>query len=103
MTLVRLILLLIVCEIIYVDKPTEFDLKLISFKAVSFITTKEVIVKTFGPGKRTEPNYECGFFSNDNDSGPYYQLTYDNFNYVGSDKDNFSSRMCTSTKRAVSN
>lgn len=71
------------------EQETEFDLGKLSFRGVKFITTKEIVIKTFGQGKKVEPNYECGFFSNDQPLGPYYQLVYTNFTYFGGDNDSF--------------
>jgi hypothetical protein len=68
----------------------DFDTRKINFNGLQLSTTKREIVKLFGQGKRVDTNYECGFFTNDQPGGvPYYQLVYTDFNYIGSDKDNF--------------
>lgn len=66
-----------------------FDLNKISFCGLEFHTTKAKILNSFGAGKRIETDYECGFFTNDQVGGPYYQLIYAGFNYIGSDKEEF--------------
>ena len=70
-------------------QQSEFDLKNIKFRELGFSTTKKEIINSFGEGKRVETNYECGFFTNDQEGGPYYQLVYSDFDYIGSDKENF--------------
>ena len=67
----------------------DFDLKNITFKGLEFSTTKAKVINAFGAGKKVETNYDCGFFSNDQEGGPYYQLNYGSFNYIGSDKEKF--------------
>jgi hypothetical protein len=67
----------------------NFELNKLKFNGLGFSETKELIIKTFGQGKKVETNYECGFFTNDQDGGPYYQLIYTDFNYIGSDKEEF--------------
>jgi hypothetical protein len=67
----------------------DFELSKIIFKGVEFSTTKRRIIESFGQGKIIYTNYECGFFSNDQEGGPYYKLVYSDFNYIGSDKENF--------------
>ena len=70
-------------------QSSDFDLKSIKFRELEFSTTKSAVIKSFGKGKRVETNYECGFFTNDQEGGPYYQLVYSGFNYIGSDKGKF--------------
>ncbi|HTE32313.1 MAG TPA: hypothetical protein VK666_18155 [Chryseolinea sp.] len=67
----------------------DIELKKIGFKGINFIATKEAILKSFGPGEKVATNYDCGFFTNDQEGGPYYQLVYANFNYIGSDTEEF--------------
>jgi hypothetical protein len=67
----------------------DFDLRNVKFKGIEFSATREKIINAFGQGKRVETNYECGFFTNDQERGPYYQLVYVDFDYIGSDKDKF--------------
>jgi hypothetical protein len=68
---------------------TDFELKEIRFKGLAFSTTKATILKSLGPGKRVYTNYDCGFFTTDQPEGPYYQLVYERFNFIGSDKGKF--------------
>ena len=70
-------------------QQSDFDLRDIKFGGVEFITTKAIITKSFGPAKKVETNYDCGFFTNDQPDGPYYQLVYTAFNFIGSDKGKF--------------
>jgi hypothetical protein len=61
----------------------------IKFRGLEFSTTKQTIIKALGQPKIVDTDYECGFFSNDQPGGPYYQLVYSDFNYIGSDKEKF--------------
>ncbi|MEM8966546.1 MAG: hypothetical protein AAGE93_09015 [Bacteroidota bacterium] len=67
----------------------DFDLNKIEFQGLSFFVTKSEVVTKFGNPRINEPNYECGFYSNDQPSGPFYQLVYEDFNYIGSDQEKF--------------
>ena len=87
--IVRLTIFLLFISTIVLGQQSDFDLKKIKFNGLAFSTTKEIIIKSLGEGKKVEPNYECGFFANDQDGGPYYQLVYNDFNYIGSDKEKF--------------
>ena len=84
-----LTILFLLTAIISRGQESDFDLKNIQFKGLEFSATKKAIINSFGEGKRSETNYECGFFTNDQEAGPYYQLVYSNFNYIGSDKEKF--------------
>jgi hypothetical protein len=86
---IRLTILLLLITTISRGQESDFELKNIKFKGLEFTTTKEIIIKSFGQGRKVETNYECGFFTNDQDGGPYYQLVYADFNYIGSDKEKF--------------
>jgi hypothetical protein len=70
-------------------QQVEFDLNQIKFHGLDFSLNKDLIIETFGNGKKVDTNYECGFFTNDQEGGPYYQLVYPDFNYIGSDKEKF--------------
>lgn len=83
----RLIALLLVFGTIFEEQQIDFSLKNLRFKGLEFSTTKEAIVAAVGQGSRVETNYECGFFSIDQEGGPFYQLMYPAFNYIGSDKE----------------
>ena len=83
----RLIALILFFGIVYNEQQLDFDLGNIRFKGLKFSTTKEAIVKVLGQGRRVETSYECGFFSNDQEGGPFYQLVYTDFNYIGSDRE----------------
>jgi len=65
------------------------ELEHLKFSGLGFITTKDALIKSFGPGKEVSTNYECGFFTHDQAGGPYYELVYTDFNYIGSDKEPF--------------
>ena len=85
----RLTILLLLIVTISRAQQSDFDLKDIKFKGLGFSTTKADILKSLGQAKRVETNYECGFFTNDQEGGPYYQLVYSEFNYIGSDNEKF--------------
>ena len=84
-----LTILLIFLAAVSHGQEADFDLSNIKFKGLEFSTPKEKLIKAFGLGKKVETNYECGFFANDQEGGPYYQLVYAGFDYIGSDKGNF--------------
>ena len=67
----------------------DFDLNKIGFHGLNFFATKSEVMAKFGDPKINEPNYECGFYSNDQPRGPFYQLVYKDFNYIGSDQEKF--------------
>ena len=68
-------------------QETDFDLGSIKFRGVEFNPTKEQIIKAFGQPKWVETNYECGAFTNDQPGGPFHQLVYTGFNYIGGVKE----------------
>jgi hypothetical protein len=70
-------------------QSAEFNLREIKFNGLGFSEKKDVIIKTLGKGKIAQPEYECGFYSNDQPGGPFYQIIYPGFNYIGSDKERF--------------
>jgi hypothetical protein len=84
-----LTILLIPFSICSFGQQYNFDLNKLKFKGLGLKTTKKEIKGKFGQGKQVETNYECGFFTNDQPGGPYYQLVYTNFNFIGSDKEAF--------------
>ncbi len=67
----------------------DFDLNDIKFNDLEFHSTKDLITESFGIPKKVETDYECGFFTNDQEGGPYYQLIYPDYSYIGSDKEEF--------------
>lgn len=67
----------------------EFDLMKIEFQGLPFICEKERVIEKFGEPTISYPNYECGFYSDEQENGPYYQLNYSGFNWIGSDKEKF--------------
>ena len=85
----RLTILFLSLVTISRGQHVNFDLREIKFKGLEFTTTKGTIIKSLGQGKKTDTNYDCGFFTNDQPNGPYYQLVYADFNYIGSDKEKF--------------
>lgn len=54
-----------------------------------FILTKAQVIEAFGAPKINFPKYECGGYSDDVEGGPYYQLIYAGFRYIGSDQQTF--------------
>jgi hypothetical protein len=83
----RFIAVLLMLGAISQDQQIDFHLKNLKFKGLEFGTTREAIVAAVGQGRKVDTNYECGFFSNDQEGGPFYQLVYAKFNYIGSDKE----------------
>ncbi|KAA0992967.1 hypothetical protein [Dyadobacter aurulentus] len=68
---------------------SEFDIADITFYGLSFPAKKEAIIRKFGEGRKIPTSYECGFYSEEQPNGPYYQFSYKNFNFIGSDKEDF--------------
>ena len=85
----RITILLSLLTVVTYGQVSDFDLKKIKFKGLEFSTTKQTIIKTFGQSKIVDTDYECGFFTNDQPGGPYYQMVYPEFTYIGSDKEKF--------------
>ena len=85
----QLTILLTLITISSFGQQYNFDLDKVKFKGLGLKTTKKVITEKFGQGRQIETNYECGFFINDQPGGPYYQLVYTDFNFIGSDKEEF--------------
>jgi hypothetical protein len=67
----------------------KLEAELIIKNCQLFLGRGKVITEKFGQGRRVETNYECGFFTNDLPGGPYYQLVYIDFTFIGSDKEEF--------------
>jgi hypothetical protein len=90
MKALRLTILFLLLTGILHGQQSDFDLGNIKFRGVDFVATKDKIIKSFGQPKRVDTNYECGGFSNDQPGGPFYQLVYASFNYIGSDSIDFA-------------
>ncbi len=85
----RLIILLTLIAICSFGQQYNFDLDKVKFKGFGLKTNKAAITEKFGEGRQVETNYKCGFFASDLSGGPYYQLVYNDFNFIGSDKEEF--------------
>jgi len=70
-------------------QETDFDLNKIRFKKLEFRSSKEAIIRSAGEPEIKDTNYECGSYAKDQPDGPYYQLIYKGFNYIGNDKEDF--------------
>ncbi|CAG5069394.1 hypothetical protein DYBT9623_02130 [Dyadobacter sp. CECT 9623] len=68
---------------------SDFSTRNITFNGLYFPVNKEAIIRKFGQGKIVQTDYECGAYSAEQEKGPYYQLAYKNFNFIGSDKEDF--------------
>ena len=75
--------------VITFGQQKEFDFDEIRFRGLGISATREIITKSFGQPEIVNTDYDCGFFTNDQPGGPYYQLVYEGFNYIGSDKEKF--------------
>ncbi len=63
---------------------------LIKFEKLDFNSTKALIIEVMGePTDITEPKYECGFLSSDEQGKEFFMLNYENVNFVGNDKDGY--------------
>ena len=85
----QLTILLTLITISSFGQQYNFDLDRVNFKGLGLKTTKKVITENFEQGRRVETNYDCGFFASDLPGGPYYQLVYTDFTFIGSDKEEF--------------
>ncbi|ANQ51750.1 hypothetical protein MY04_4412 [Flammeovirga sp. MY04] len=86
----RLIIIVLICvSSISYGQVKAFDFSKLTFKGQEIILSKDVVIKTFGQGEIKDPQYECGFYSNDQPGAPYYQISFDSFNYIGSDSEKF--------------
>lgn len=85
----RLTILLTLISICSFGQQYNFDLDKVKFKGLGLRTNKKEITEKFGQGERIDTNYECGFFAKDLPDGPYYQLSYLDFSFIGSDKKEF--------------
>lgn len=47
------------------------------------------IFEKYGPTKRTYPDYECGFHSNQEQGKSYYQLIYDQVTWIGNAEEGY--------------
>ncbi len=81
--------LILIFHSTFLGQQEGFDLNKIKFGGLDFFVSEEKIIATFGEPKIIDPGYECGFYSNNQTGGPFYQLVYDNFNYIGSETENF--------------
>ena len=70
-------------------QDTNFNLSEIKFRGIGFSATKEEVVTAFGKPNIHYPDYECGFYSNYKEGITYYQLIYNDFNYIGRDEEGF--------------
>jgi hypothetical protein len=90
MVQLRLTILLLLIAINSRGQERDFELGNIKFKGLGFTSTKEKIIESFGDPKILDTSYECGAFTNDQPSGPFYLLDYKGFNYIGGNKGTFS-------------
>jgi hypothetical protein len=74
--------------ILYAQK-VDFEFKFMKFQGIEFVTSETDIIKSFGKAAKAKTDYECGRFSIENPKGPFYQLKYAGFNYIGSAKGKF--------------
>jgi hypothetical protein len=86
---IRFTILLTLISLGSFGQQYNFDLDKVKFKGLRLKTTKKEIEGKFGQGKRVETNYECGFFTNDQPGGPYYQIAFSDFTFIGSNKEEF--------------
>jgi hypothetical protein len=85
----RLTILLVLILFSAGAQQADFDFNKIRFKKLGFSETKEAIIRSVGQPKIMDVNYECGFYAKDHPDGPYHQLQYKGFNYIGNDKEDF--------------
>ena len=69
----------------------KFDTDLIKYRGLGLVSTKaEIIAKLGQPNKVFEPNYECGFFSSDEQGKSYYALQYGDVEFIGNDEEKYT-------------
>ena len=88
MTQIRLTILLLL-PFVALAQDIDFDFDKIKFEKLGFRIEKEEIIRAIGQPKIVDTNYECGFYAKDQPDGPYHQLQYKGFNYIGNDKEEF--------------
>lgn len=68
----------------------SFDYKLFQYKELSFFNKKSEILNELGmPDSIIEPNYECGFLSENEQGKKYYSLKYGNVVFTGNDEEGY--------------
>jgi len=70
-------------------QESDFDLSKIRFKKLQFRASKDEIIRAEGQPEIKDTNYDCGAYAKDQPDGPYHQLRYKGFNYIGNDKEDF--------------
>ncbi|WP_062616235.1 hypothetical protein [Flammeovirga sp. SJP92] len=86
----RLIIILLICvSSSSFGQVKAFDFSKLTFKGLEFRLSKDLVIKTFGLGEIIDPQYECGFYANDQQGAPFYQMSFNSFNYIGSDSEKF--------------
>ncbi|HEY9117249.1 MAG TPA: hypothetical protein VIN11_05450 [Roseivirga sp.] len=71
-------------------KGQTLNKELIKIGKLDFHSTKEKIVAALGePNEITEPNYECGFLSSEEQGKPFFKLSYEHYHFVGNDEDGY--------------
>lgn len=80
---------LMLATTIALGQEDSFQLDKFQFDGVPFYSEKEAIENIFGPPEVRSPKYECGFHSDDQPGGPYYQLVYSGFHFIGSVKEKY--------------
>ena len=59
----------------------------IRINGLGFYSTKQNIIDVFGkPAKEYQPNYECGFLSDDEQNVTYFTLEYADVKFTGNEK-----------------
>ena len=86
MTQIRLTILLLL-PFVALAQDIDFDFDKIKFEKLGFRIEKEEIIRAIGQPKIVDTNYECGFYAKDQPDGPYHQLQYKGFNYIGKKTD----------------
>ncbi|WP_439474287.1 hypothetical protein [Algoriphagus formosus] len=74
------------------DKTLDSEYVFVDGLAFHQQGTKSIFEK-YGPTKRTDTNYECGFHSNEEQSKTYYQLIYPQITWIGNAEEGYISEL----------
>jgi hypothetical protein len=68
----------------------DFNWKYLKHDGSATYQEKSEIIRKYGSANKVFPNYDCGFHAGDENRGPYYQLKYQFFKYIGIDSERFT-------------
>jgi len=97
-----LISLIILFSSIFAEAE-DFNWNYLKHDGLDISKPKSDLVGKYGEVKKVFPDYECGFYADDQSGAPYYQFKYPFFTYIGSDKESFILEEFNFSKNNLSN